>query len=140
MCNQPQTERRTAMKTQLRVCTLRTAAALALGSVVALCLDPASVKADDGSQTPSFDKRASAPTAQVSVDQQWAQIQLQDRIPGVRVDYDPLTAAPAWISRFGFLSGPTEVEVQRTGGLGLATDDPYRAVKAFLIENAGLFG
>jgi len=40
----------------------------------------------------------------------------------------------------GFLSRTTEEEIQRTGDLGLAKDDPYRAIKAFLIENAALFG
>jgi hypothetical protein len=57
-----------------------------------------------------------------------------------RIDYDAVTGTPAWISRMGFLSRTTTEEIQRTGDLGLQRDDPRRAIKAFLIENAALFG
>lgn len=91
--------------------------------------------------TEVFDKRSSAMTgASLSAERQQAQVQLASRLAGVQVDYDPVTGAPAWISKIGYLSKATEEEIQRTGDLGLATNDPYRAIKAFLIENTALFG
>src|SRR5438132_7262573 len=101
---------------QIHTIQRKNVATVALGALAALCLNPSMLRADDASQTPSFDKRAGAPTVQVSIDRIRGEIQLEARIPGVRLDYDPITATPAWIWRFGFLSGPTEAEVQRTGG------------------------
>ncbi len=95
----------------------------------------------DKPPTASFDKRRDAlPSAHVSAERQRAEAELQARRSSTRVGYDAVTGAPAWISRPGFLSKATEDEIQRTGGLGLANDDPHRAIKAFLVENAALFG
>jgi hypothetical protein len=90
--------------------------------------------------TPNLDKRKDGlPGTQVSEKRQQASAELETRQPGVRIDYDPVTGTPAWISRMGFLTLPTEEEIARTGSLGLEIDDPHRAIKAFLIENAALF-
>ncbi len=92
--------------------------------------------------TPSLDKRIGAsPGLQLTSERQQAAVQLQARLPSVRIDYDQVTGAPSWISStIGFLSGSPELERQRIGRLGLADDDPHRAIKAFLIENSALFG
>jgi hypothetical protein len=92
-------------------------------------------------RTPSYDRRTNGlVAAQITAERQVAAAALQSRLKMLRVDYDPVTATPAWISRMGFLTRPTDEEIQRTGDLGLAKDDPHRAIKAFLIENAALFG
>src|SRR2546422_10168397 len=92
--------------------------------------------------TPGLDKRTSASSGvQLTPDRQQAAIQLQSRLPSARIDYDGVTGAPAWISStIGFLSGPPELEIRRAGQLGLATNDPHWAIKAFLVENSSLFG
>jgi hypothetical protein len=94
--------------------------------------------------TASFDKRRSGQPGdapQMTAERKEATDRLRDRLPSVRIDYDLITAAPKSISStLGFLSGPPELETRRVGGLGVAPDDPHRAIKAFLAENAVLFG
>jgi hypothetical protein len=111
--------------------------ALYIGSIERTCAFVASIKP----RTPSFDTRRdglslAAPTAESKA----AAAALQLRLPTLRVDYDPLTLTPAWISKMGFLTKPTAQEIERTGDLGLDKNDPHRAIKAFLAENAALFG
>jgi hypothetical protein len=92
---------------------------------------------------PDMDVRRfeSASEARLTPDQERAASQLRSRVPALHIDVDPIVGGPSWIiSRNGFLSGPTELEILRQGRLGLADDDPDRAVKALLIENAELFG
>lgn len=77
----------------------------------------------------------------VTGDQAAAVTHLKERVPGASVEFHRVAGSPRWISaREGFLSGPTELEILRQGDLGLAKDDPHRAIKAFLIDNAGLYG
>ncbi len=93
-----------------------------------------------GNSTPSFDKRRDAlPELQISAARQQAAAELEMRLSDVKIDYDRLTGTPAWISRMGFLSKPTQQEIQRAGDLGIDRNDPHRAIKAFLVENAALF-
>ncbi|MGA2139353.1 MAG: M36 family metallopeptidase [Verrucomicrobiia bacterium] len=69
--------------------------------------------------------------------------QVQQKVPGARVDFDPILASPSFVaSPHGFLTG--------SNGLGLAVtsqfigaipaDDPDRVTKAFLNEHVALFG
>jgi hypothetical protein len=91
--------------------------------------------------TTSFDKRRDAlPDVQLPAQRQRAVTELQARLPGAHIDYDPVTGSPAWVSTIGLLSQTPDEETQRIGRLGLASDDPHRAIKAFLIENAAVFG
>jgi outer membrane protein assembly factor BamB len=95
--------------------------------------------------TPNLDKRTAAPpSAQFTPARQQAAAQLQARIPSARIDYDPVTGAPAWIaSVWGFLSGPDSDQemVPRTAQSPPAAtdDDPHHSIKRFLNENAALF-
>jgi hypothetical protein len=129
------------MKQQVmqRVAALTGAVVLAL--IIGSVEQTSAFVAPDKPRTPGFDKRKDGlVAAQPTPERQAAAAVLQARLPTLRVDYDPLTITPTWISRMGFLSRPTDEEIQRTGDLGLAKDEPYRAIKAFLIENAALFG
>ena len=115
--------------------------AVALALIIASVVNTSAFLAPSEPRTPSFDKRTDGlVAAQPTAERRAAAAALQSRLPTLRVDYDPLTITPAWISRMGFLSSPTAEEIRRTGDLGLANDDPYRPIKAFLIENAALFG
>jgi hypothetical protein len=93
----------------------------------------------------NFDKRAhgasmaDAPSRDYSIGLE----KLKAAIPGVRIDRDEILGTPAWIvSTRGFLSGPGGQ------GLGIApetaaafpTDDPNRAIKAFLQQHRAIFG
>lgn len=92
--------------------------------------------------TVNLDKRTNAsPSMQLTLERQQAATQLQSRLPSARIYYDRVTGAPSWISStIGFLSGPPDLEMQRAGQLGLATNDQHRAIKALLVENSLLFG
>lgn len=58
---------------------------------------------------------------------------LRQKIPGVQIDFDPITGAPANITAVGkFLSKPDEAS--RTG------TDPLNGVRGFIDANAALFG
>ena len=88
---------------------------------------------------PNFDSRGNG--AGLSPAQQDGLAQLRTRTPAIRVDADLVLGSPAWLmSAEGFLSGPPELEIARQGSLGLSPDDPYRPIKAFIIENTALFG
>lgn len=119
-----------------------------LGSLgVSLCLSPAlfGFKAPDHPQLPNFDKRVvGVPhTVDLGPDQALAAARLRNSLPGVRIDVDRVLGAPKFVgSTVDFLSGP--------GGVGkgispetlqaIPANDPHRIVKAFLNEQAALFG
>ena len=121
--------------------TVALTAATVVATLICFVNQGHAVMPPDPPTTPNFDKRRDALVrAQISGERQRAEAELQARLPATRVDYDPVTGTPAWISRRGFLCKTTEEEIQRTGSLGLASDDRHRAIKAFLLENAALFG
>jgi hypothetical protein len=69
--------------------------------------------------------------------------QVQQNVPGVRVDFDPILASPAFIaSPHGFLTGSNGVGLAVTRQFidAMPAADPDRATKAFLNEHVTLFG
>jgi hypothetical protein len=103
---------------------------------------------------PNLDKRKTAAQAftltggqfrrsTVSESQVQAVYSLENRLPGLQVDHDPILASPALVTRSrGFLTG-----VGGAGGgvsaeslISAGGTESHRGVKAFLNENAALFG
>ncbi len=94
---------------------------------------------------PNFDKRAGDEHAaeRVASHQNSAIQQLRANLARVRVDFDPVTGGPKMVGATdGFLSGPNGVgkAVPAAAAIGIATNDPYRATKAFLGAHSQLFG
>jgi hypothetical protein len=93
---------------------------------------------------PDFDLRGQEPSAtqEVSVSQKAAVTQLRGLAPQARVEFEPVTGAPKFISAPGtFLSGANGEgrAISRNAAAAFATD-PHRAVKAFVKEHRALFG
>ncbi|MBI5388234.1 MAG: M36 family metallopeptidase [Verrucomicrobia bacterium] len=96
---------------------------------------------------PDFDQRrtARAATTLLTTEQQSAAAQLRARVPGVRIDVDPILGSPAWImTPNGFVTGPEEAAMTGTGSakaaLAAPPPDPDRPAKSFLNEHRALFG
>lgn len=106
------------------------------------------VLAQPSEETPGpLDKRRANGLGVVALtpERQRAATALEGRISDVRIDYDAITGAPRWISSpDAFLSGP-DVEdelvprTSETASESSACNDPYRMVKAFLLQNTPLF-
>lgn len=130
------------MKRKITTKAIGTITAYAIAALLAGSIEEClAFIAPDHPPTPNFDKRSEALAAfQLPREREQAAADLQARRPDVRIDYDKITHAPVWVSTLGCLTGSTEEEILRVGDLGLMNDDPHRAVKAFLIENAVLFG
>lgn len=96
-------------------------------------------------QLPNFDRRAQAGAPGFAADAQRdaAAAQLRTQVAGLRIDLDPLFGTPKSVSSTsGFLTGPNGEgkSVRVEAAAAYAAGDPYRSLKAFLDEHAGLFG
>lgn len=97
-------------------------------------------------QLPNFDKRLQAAAVAPAVDPvraAAAAADLRAKVPGVRIDMDPLLGTPKFVgATTGFLTGPSGSGngVRPQTAAAFAGDDPHRPVKAFLSEHAALFG
>ena len=93
---------------------------------------------------PDFDARDSkASPPALSPDQSAALARLRDRLPRVRVEFDPLLRTPrSIIAADGFLTGPNGWGrgVSEETACCIPANDRHRVVKAFLQEHRALFG
>jgi uncharacterized repeat protein (TIGR01451 family) len=96
-------------------------------------------------ELPNFDRRQEQADREevVSGDQRLAADRLRGLLPGVKIQFDPLTGTPNYISAAeGFLSGHNGEgkAISATAAAAFSKADPYRATKAFLAEHKLLFG
>jgi hypothetical protein len=94
---------------------------------------------------PNIDRRGAqgGPPARPAAAAEEARATLIERVPGLFVDWDPVTGAPKHVqSPRGFLTGPDGDggAVKSPATRAVAARDPLRAVKTFLTEHRGLFG
>lgn len=94
---------------------------------------------------PDLDKRASAPAIPVARREARSRAHeaLQENVPQAQVEWDPRVGSPGWVmTRDGFLTGPDGAgrAVSAAFRGRHASDDPQRAVKAFVDQHSGLFG
>src|SRR5678815_8893 len=94
---------------------------------------------------PNLDKRPrqQPPSAEAAAEQRLALTRLQERAPGIKVEFDEVVGTPRFISSpHGFLTGAEG----KGGTIGAAAleafpaNDPHRVVKSFLRQHAQLFG
>ena len=85
---------------------------------------------------------APASLIQLRGSKQTAAASLQSKLPGARIKINPLLNAPHYIdSAEGFLTGPSgKGNAVSAAALQAFSGDPHATVKAFLKDNAGLFG
>jgi uncharacterized repeat protein (TIGR01451 family) len=93
---------------------------------------------------PDFDKRTPASlTTDELTQRQKGQAHLQAQAPFAACEFDSLLGSPRFIhDQHGFLTGPAGQggAVSARTAQAIASNDPYRAVKAFLNEHSALFG
>src|SRR5436190_2564626 len=94
---------------------------------------------------PNYDKRTmGAPSRPaLSPPKAEAAARLKDRVPGLRLDVDPIIGSPQFVSSsHGFLTGPNGLGkgVSARFQQGVPAQDPHRVLKAFLNEHSALFG
>ncbi|MEW6155786.1 MAG: M36 family metallopeptidase [Verrucomicrobiota bacterium] len=92
---------------------------------------------------PNFDKRFRAPEPSLNwtSTQREAIARLEQSVPGLVVQSDPVTGAPRLVtSRNGFLTGQNAAGISADTLEQFAENDPYRIPKAFLQEHRALFG
>lgn len=84
----------------------------------------------DRESLPNFDKRS--PEAAPAEPHRAAAVRLRERLPAVRVEFDRITGSPRRVTaERGFLTGPAQPA---------DPNEPHREVKAFLRDQAELFG
>jgi len=82
---------------------------------------------------PELDSRKAIESSILAKARESAVTELQEKIPGVQIDFDAITGAPSNIVAVGkFLTGPN----QKAGG----NSDPLDAIRRFVDDNAALFG
>ena len=119
---------------------------VALAAMVIACPSIATATVpSDRAGLPNYDQRAGRKPAgeAASVEQQAGARRLRMLLPGVRVDFDPVTGAPRRVAAVGTaLSGgnSTGKAVSAATAGAIPAGDPHRATKAFLKEHSGLFG
>ena len=92
---------------------------------------------------PNFDKRLESPQGKPTPTAKAAIGLLQERVPGLKVDFDPVIGSPKIVSATdGFLTGPDAGGAVGSAAnlTGIAVDDPNRVTKAFIQEQSALFG
>jgi uncharacterized repeat protein (TIGR01451 family) len=115
-----------------------------VGSWLASSATMFAVRAPDRPMLPDFDKRLLlAPQAdpQAALKREGVAA-LHERLPTAKVDFDPLLGSPNFIhATDGFLTGPNGAGkgVSAEALQAFPADDPFRAVKAFIHSNKGLF-
>ena len=90
-----------------------------------------------------FDRRQEKAAPAAMADKFAKAAELRNRVPGLKVDFDPVRGSPKYIaSTTGFLSGPAAQGrgISPLSLRALPANDPHRAIKAFLNEHSGLFG
>ncbi|MEI7729315.1 MAG: M36 family metallopeptidase [Verrucomicrobiota bacterium] len=95
----------------------------------------------------NFDKRvipaAQAAAAALPATQAASLVKLGGVVPGLKVDFAPITGSPKVISAAqGFLTGPNGQgqAISPESLTSFAANDPHRVLKAFLMEHRQLFG
>lgn len=115
--------------------------ALALGCATPLALAQVAPARE---ALPNVDKRLDGQNRPAVADgKQQALAKLRNRVPGLQADIDPLLKSPNFISStHGFLTGPNGEggAVSANAARALPDNDPHRSIKAFLNDNAGVFG
>ena len=99
--------------------------------------------APNGPELPNFDKRAVGADSAAAIERAPAKSALQARVPELQVYFDEHLGTPKWIvAGSGFLSGPgaSGLTISPQTAALYATNDTYRATKAFVQEHQGLFG
>jgi len=92
---------------------------------------------------PNFDKRLESPQGKPTPTAKAAIGLLQERVPGLKVDFDAVIGSPKIVSATdGFLTGPDAGGAVGSAAnlTGIAVDDPNRVTKAFIQEQSALFG
>jgi len=94
---------------------------------------------------PNFDRRTEATSTNASapIEKQAALEQLRTRLPRVRVDFDPVSRSPKFISagdQFLSASNGQGKAVSAAVASRFAATDPYRPTRAFVEEHRALFG
>jgi hypothetical protein len=92
---------------------------------------------------PDIDRRGGGAAVAAARERQVAVAELRAQVAGVGIDFNEVVGGPKWVrSRNGYLSGPggEGKGISAAVAAGYGTNDPHRAVKAFLQEHRALFG
>lgn len=115
---------------------------------ILLCVLSVGATPPEAPEFPNFDKRRGASVEPQRLDpgRKTAADELRARIPGLRIEVDEILAAPKLVfNAHGFLTGPDSEEALQPRTVQSPAErqespDPYRKIKQFLNENAGMFG
>jgi len=91
----------------------------------------------------NIDPRSAAGAGAATAEQSAAAVELRSRLPKARVDFDPLTGAPAMVSAIdGLLTGAQGQgpAIASTTLAAIPADEGHRVTRAFLEQHRQLFG
>ena len=126
-------------------CTLRMVRRVAAAILLLCAANSWAFQATERKALPDLDKRQARGDAQKAwpAERAGALRVLQARVPGAKVDFEPVTGSPRMVSvSGGFLTGRDGkgAAISATNLAGFGQADPHRVTKAFLKEHRALFG